>query len=148
MPGMVAGEETRQDAARGPLDGMAFVGMIGPVEDPDVADILYFDEGQFWSKACTRCGFMPSPYYARSVGDSIEFRGELESRDRGKFSYFGTVQDGQITAIIRWRRDRWYWSIDRDLRFEGTLSETTSMTLEAAEETARGEPADPDNCIS
>jgi hypothetical protein len=149
-PRPTAGDEVGQGVARGPLDGMAFVGKIGPAENPDVADVLYFRDGHFWSKACTLCGFAPAPYWVRYVEDGIEFRGVLESPDRGRFSYSGIVRDGRLTAAINWRHDRWYWSVDRDLRFEGVRSEdhVAAMTLEAARSAAGAEAPRPDGCPS
>lgn len=48
--------------AQGLLDGKAYLGMIGPTENPDLPDGLYFDDGHFWSDICTRCGFIPGAY--------------------------------------------------------------------------------------
>lgn len=134
--------------ASGPLDGMSFVGRIGPQGQPDLDDTIYFNDGQFWSAACTRCGFAPAPYWARRVGDAIEFRGTLESPERGVFTYVGVVRDGRLSTEINWRRDRWYWSIDRDLRFVGTLAgpDKAAMTVQSAIVVAAGPSPDPERC--
>lgn len=140
-------DDADRPGAHGPLDGMAFVGKIGPRGDPDIDDVLFFQDGHFWSKACTGCGFAPAPYWIRHVGEGIEFRGFLESADRGRFSYLGLVKNGRITATIKWRKDRWYWSIDRAMGFEGRLAdlEDATPTLEAARQAA-AVPA-PNNCV-
>lgn len=149
-PLAASGGESGSDRAQGPLDGMAFVGKIGPAGDPDLDDVLYFEDGHFWSKACTRCGFAPAPYWVRKVAEGIEFRGVLESPERGRFHYLGRVHDGRITVQINWRHERWYWSIDRDLSFRGKLARTGAeeMTLDAARATARSRPPEPDECPS
>jgi len=146
-----SGGDTGSGRTHGPLDGMVFVGKLGPAANPDRDDVLYFDDGHFWSRACISCGFAPGPYWVRRVGERIEFRGVLESPERGRFHYVGRVQDGRITVEINWRHERWYWSIDRDLRFQGSLAAAAGaggMTLDAARASAAREPANPEECPS
>ena len=120
----------------GALDGMSFVGKLGPSgEALDRDDILFFRDGQFWSKGCVLCGFQPGAYFARHANGGIEFQGVLESIERGRLSYSGTVRDGRVSARINWRKDRWYWSIDKAFWFEGTLGE--GIEASSAEEAAR-----------
>lgn len=108
----------------GPLDGMHFVGDFGPEGGPgDLKEALYFDDGKFWSKNCIPCGFPPKPYWVRFVDDDIHFHGTLESSERGRFRYEGVISGKQLSVRINWRRERWYWTIDRDFWFEGTLAE-------------------------
>lgn len=107
---------------RGPLDGMSFVGTLGPDGKPgDRDDVIHFADGQFWSENCVPCGFPPGPYWVRYQDDAIHFRGELNSPESGEFVYSGVVQDDRLTVTMNWRRDRWYWSIERDFWFEGSL---------------------------
>jgi len=110
--------------AHGRLDGMRFVGAFAPESAPaDVKqDILFFGDGHFWSDNCVPCGFAPGVYWLRLDGDAIHFRGVMESPERGRFTYVGVIRAGHLSATINWRRERWYWSIDRNFRFEGTLS--------------------------
>lgn len=136
-------------AAGGLLDGMVFAGRIGPADNPDLADYLYFDEGRFWSGECVRCGFEPGVYWIRYTSDGIAFRGVLKSSDRGTFTYEGLIQGDVIDVFIRWRHERWYWTIDRELRFVGERLRGTSvgMSIEEARALADGEPR-PDGCPS
>lgn len=108
----------------GRLDGMRFVGMFGPAQDPDEGreDTLFFGDGHFWSGNCVPCGFAPGKYWIRYDGDAIHFRGVMESPARGRFTYLGVVRGGHLSASVNWHKERWYWTIDRDFRFEGTLS--------------------------
>lgn len=133
-----------QAVTHGVLDGMSFVGKLGPAgKAPDRDDILYFGDGQFWSKNCVPCGFRPGPYFVRFVGSDIEFQGALESSERGRFQYSGLVRDGRISVEINWRKDRWYWSIDKAFRFEGELAQ--GIEVAAAEQATRlAEIADPE----
>lgn len=106
--------------ASGPLDGMVFSGMLGPEGNLDSEDELYFSNGKFWSKLCTKCGFQPGDYWVRTVGDVTHFQGQLIS-ERGVFDYFGTLKDGKLEATMDWTIKRWYWSIERDYAFSGVL---------------------------
>lgn len=123
-------------ASQGRLDGMRFVGTFAPEGQPaDRKDTLFFSDGHFWSANCVPCGFAPGPYSARAVGDAIHFHGEMKSAERGKFTYVGVVRDGRLSAKIHWHKDRWYWSIDRDFRFEGSIA--ASRVTERATSVAR-----------
>ena len=111
-------------SAEGLLDGRVFKGMIGPVEAPDFADSLHFEDGHFWSDICTRCGFLPGEYHAEMTDEGIVFRGTLNSDSRGRFDYDGLVRDqGAIEVAIRWERKRWYWTSSREIAFQGTATE-------------------------
>lgn len=122
-----------QLGAHAPLDGLHFVGRLGPEgQAADRDDTLYFADGQFWSENCVPCGFAPGPYWTRHAEDSIHFRGELHSPESGTFSYQGVVQDGRLQATIHWRKERWYWTIRRDFHIEGTLEETPTAALPSA----------------
>lgn len=148
-----ARSETSEDAVdqvpHGPLDGMRFVGTIGPDGQPGIEDTLYFGDGQFWSQSCVRCGFAPGFYWVRFIEGAIHFQGELESAERGRFTYSGVVRDGQVIAHIKWRHRRWYWSINRDFVFRGDLVETAT-TASAVSAARQARAADPrrDDCNS
>ncbi|SDC45127.1 hypothetical protein SAMN04488239_102296 [Ruegeria marina] len=111
---------TAEVNAEGVLDGHSFSGMIGPAEDPDLEDSLYFDDGHFWSAICTSCGFAPGPYLTEQTADGLRFTGTLESESRGRFEYDGLVRaDGSIRVSITWERRRWYWTSRREILFVG-----------------------------
>lgn len=104
----------------GMLDGRAYSGMIGPVENPDLEDSLYFEDGHFWSHICTRCGFAPGPYKTEETAEGVRFTGTLESDSRGRFDYDGLVRDdGSIHVSITWEHRRWYWTATREIAFVG-----------------------------
>lgn len=125
-----------QGAASGPLDGMVFSGMLGPEGNLDSEDEIHFSNGKFWSKLCTKCGFQPGDYWVRKVGDVIHFRGELVS-ERGVFDYTGTITNGKIETKMDWTINRWYWSIERDYAFSGTLkSNENNLTATEASQVA------------
>lgn len=121
-----AGGQSGAAASHGPLDGMRFAGTLGPEGGPgDREDVLYFADGQFWSENCVPCGFSPGPYWVRYAEDGIHFKGELQSPKSGRFLYSGVVRGEQLTVTINWRKERWYWTIDRNFWFEGELARPT-----------------------
>jgi hypothetical protein len=141
------GDDGPPNGRYGPLDGKSFAGELGPQGRPsDRPDILHFGDGKVWSEACVPCGFAPAPYWVRYDGDAIHFQAELHSPASGTFAYLGVVRDGQLTATMHWRKDRWYWSLSRDFWFEGTLAEVdarqsaASVALVAAASTEACEP--------
>lgn len=108
-------------AGPGPLDGMVFAGLIGPEPDLDFDEELLFNEGLMWSKTCVPCGYQPAIYWVRRVGDAIHFTSELKSASGSLFHYEGVVDGERAEVAVTWTKSRWYWTIDRDLLFEGTL---------------------------
>jgi hypothetical protein len=117
--------------AQGPLDGMSFVGTLGPEGKPgDRDDVIHFADGQFLSEGCVPCGFSPGPYWVRFEDEAIHFRGELSSAENGTFSYSGVVQGDRLSVSLNWRKERWYWSIDRNFWFEGTMEATMAAAPE------------------
>lgn len=127
--------------AQGPLDGMSFVGKIGPEDKPDLNDELHFAAGQFWSTNCVACGYQPGPYWSRRVGDDIHFHGALQSANGGRFDYTGRVVGGQINVHINWTQQRWYGDVERKLAFVGTLIPTSSLPGVPALPTGTGSDA-------
>ncbi|MEO9826332.1 MAG: hypothetical protein ABJF50_18165 [Paracoccaceae bacterium] len=135
---------TTDTKAQGLLDGKAFSGMIGPAENPDLSDSLYFDDGRFWSDICTRCGFVPGVYLAQETQEGITFSGTLESESRGQFEYEGTVKDdGSIVVSVIWERRRWYWTSKREIIFLGELVEH-EQTVSLSETLQKMQTLDPD----
>ena len=135
---------TTNGNAEGLLDGKAFAGMIGPAENPDLSDSLYFDDGYFWSDICTRCGFVPGEYQAEESADGIAFSGTLESESRGSFEYQGTVkEDGAIVVSVVWERRRWYWTSKREIIFLGELS-ALEQSVSLSETRHQMQSLDPD----
>lgn len=133
----------------GPLDGMVFEGKFGPKGGPaDQQDTLHFGGGKFWSANCVPCGFPPGEYWVRRTSEGLHFRGTLTSEDSGVFTYEGVVRDEEIEVSINWRKERWYWTIDRDFWFRGRLAEGQAVgSPAAATKRAMGvKPADTEGC--
>ena len=115
---------TRNQAnSHGPLDGMSFSGKLGPADGNGDRknDTLYFRDGHFWSALCVPCGFRPGRYWVHRAGDQVHFRGTLSSPENGTFLFTGIVEDDRISVTLDWRKERWYWTVSREFRFEGEL---------------------------
>lgn len=141
--GSVSPDTPQSEHINGPLDGMSFEGIFRALDGSSESnDTIHFQKGRFWSGICIVCGFRPGAYWSRRVGDTIEFQGTLESAERGRFTYQGSIADGKIRIGINWRRERWYWTVDRDYEFVGRLTNklTSEVSLDAAWQRAAGEP--------
>ena len=106
---------------------MVFLSKLGPSGKPaDVEDRLVFANGSFVSMECDRrCGYPPGPYFVRQVGNKIEFVSENQCiHKNATLSWRGTIENGVIKGRILWTSERWYWTIERELWFEGTLVES------------------------
>ncbi len=129
----VADEVSPDALMHGDLDGRMFVGRFMPVDGSGGRpDTLSFGGGHFWSANCVPCGFTPAAYWVRKVGNTMHFRGEMISADSGKFDYAGIVDGNRLVASIAWRKDRWYWSMRRQFRFEGLLADAPVAASAAA----------------
>lgn len=119
-----------EPALHGPLDGRVYTGSFGPAgETADTPDTIGFRDGRFWSCHCAPMGFRPGEYWVRYVGEAIHFTGRMESDDSGTFDFTGVVRGEAVEVSLRWRKERWYWSIERDFRFTGTIRESASIAL-------------------
>ncbi len=129
----VADDVSPDALTHGDLDGMMFVGTFEPVDGSGGRqDTLSFGSGHFWSANCVPCGFTPAAYWVRKVGNMMHFRGEMVSADSGTFDYAGIVEGHRLVANIAWRKDRWYWSMRRQFRFEGRLADAPVAASAAA----------------
>lgn len=141
LPATTAASETR--AASGPLDGQIFIGHVGPASDPDFAEELHFNHGLFWSKLCLVCGYSPGPYWTRQIGADVQFVAELRGQSGSTFRYQGVIAEDSAAVDVHWTKDRWYWSMDRDLVFRGRLaSDRTAISAADARQRARAAAQD------
>jgi hypothetical protein len=116
---------TAQYHGVGPLDGMTFVAMLGPDGKPkDVPDTFVFENGMFVSKECeVRCKYPPRPYYVREVDGKTEFISETECPYKdAQIVWRGTIEGDKVVGKSTWTMRRWYWTIESDFEFEGTLA--------------------------
>ena len=69
-------------------------------------------------------------------GETIHVRGRL-SGSGGTFDYEGTIVGDAAQMNIKWTKSRWYWTIERDREFTGTLQPAAeALAVDAAFSTA------------
>lgn len=126
----------------GRFDGMVFAGRLRSIDGSvDLPDTLQFADGHFWSGGCVECSFLPGAYLARDLVGGLEFDGLLKSGARGQFTYRGRLEGNGLRAEISWKRQRWYWTMERDYVFEGKLvSDGVAPDLGSAWRRALGRP--------
>jgi len=131
-PAPIPSEDLRPTAevtGEGVLDRMTFVGHVGTSENPTYSeDTFVFDKGLFVSKECERiCKFPARPYFVRETADGIEFISETRCPYKDStIVWRGTFKDGKVRGSSTWTSKRWYWTIERKLVFNGTLSERSA----------------------
>ena len=104
------------------LDGRQFRGPVGMKGKPRRReDSFVFKDGQFISENCKAQGFTPGVYWVRQEDGEIHFRAELKSPEHGTIVYKGQVRGDELEASFVWRKDRWYWNVERDYWFKGKL---------------------------
>ena len=138
-PTPISPEDLRPTAevmGEGVLDRMTFVGHVGTSKNPKrTGDTFVFDKGLFVSKECERiCKFPARPYFVREKAGGIEFISETRCPYKdSKIVWRGTFKDGKVKGTSTWTSRRWYWTIEEELHFEGTLSaQSTSIPLQPA----------------
>jgi len=104
------------------LDGMRFRGAVGLMGKPRRRDDTFiFQDGWFMSENCKVEGFAPGVYWVRQEGGAIHFKAKLTSPEHGAIVYEGKVRGGEIEASFVWRKERWYWNVEREYWFKGKL---------------------------
>jgi hypothetical protein len=114
------------------LDEMTFIGEVCPKGQPaDVKDTVVFKDGSFVSKKCAEmCKYPASPYFIRHVGNAIEFISETRCTDKdAKIVWRGTVDGEKIKGVFHWTSNRWYWTVEKEFWFEGTLVENNASAI-------------------
>lgn len=112
--------------AIGFLDGKTFRGELGPVGKPaDVEDIFVFEDGTFLSKECERrCNYPASAYFVRRQDDGIAFVSETRCPTKDATIVWRGVVDGEtVSGRLTWTVKRWYWTVEKEFWFSGTLEE-------------------------
>ena len=121
-----AESDTVEGDVSGPLDGMTFVGALGPDGKPkDIQDTFVFENGTFVSKECElNCKYPARPYFVRVNGEKTEFISETQCPYKdAKIVWRGTVEGDTIKGKSTWVVKRWYWTVENTFEFEGKLAE-------------------------
>lgn len=116
---------TQVHAIENSLEGVRFVGPFGAEDETNPKqDGFTFKDGKFATDSCLEWGFTPAPYWVRQAADGLHFLAELESPDHGTMRYEGVYDGKELTVVGYWRKERWYWTIERTYRGMGRLEGT------------------------
>jgi hypothetical protein len=111
-------------AAFSSIENRRFVGPMGVIGEPNPSDdVFIFKDGKFVSQGCLNWGFSPAPYWLRQEADGLHFFAELTSPDHGQMRYQGVYDGQKIKGNVTWKKERWYWTTEREYRFTGALPE-------------------------
>lgn len=116
---------TTAPMGQGPLDGMTFVGALGPDGKPkDIPDKFVFANGNFVSEECEqRCEYPARPYFVRTVDGKTVFISETQCPYKdAKIVWRGVIDGGEIRGKSTWTVKRWYWTVENVFEFEGKLA--------------------------
>ena len=119
-----SGTADNNPVVSGPLDGMTFVGALGPDGKPkDIPDSFVFENGTFVSRECElRCKYPARPYFVRINGGKTEFISETQCPYKdAKIVWRGIVEGDRIKGKSTWVVKRWYWTVENTFEFEGRL---------------------------
>ena len=135
-PASVSGEESASPTKTvpGPLDGMTFVGALGPYGQPkDVEDVFVFEKGTFVSKECElRCKYPARPYFVREIDGKVEFISETKCPYKdATIVWRGTVDGDTLSGVSTWTVKRWYWTVEKEFEFSGQLAQTAESLADA-----------------
>ena len=107
------------------LDGRTFSARIvrdgADDQNRGLGDTLSFSGGKFSSKICRRFNFVDAPYWIRFENGKVLFRVELKSPTDGTMVWQGTISGDTLQGTMRWRKERWYWTIDATHKISGKL---------------------------
>ena len=107
------------------LDGLSFSGQTREVENSGYHDdTIIFRDRMFQSLVARTQGFAPGPYYVKKLDGAYHFSATLRREDGARLDWKGTVEGDTARASYRWVHERWNWLIDRQYRFEGSLTQS------------------------
>ena len=109
------------------LEGIQFVGPFGTEDEKNPKqDTFTFRDGKFATGSCLEWGFSPAPYWTRSDSQGVHFLAELESPEHGTMRYEGVFDGSELTVVGYWRKERWYWTIERTYRGTGRPAKSSN----------------------
>jgi len=109
------------------LEGLRFAGPFGAEgEKNPKQDAFMFKDGKFSTASCLEWGFTPAPFWLRRDAAGLHFLAELKSPDHGTMRYEGVFDGAKLAVVGYWKKERWYWTIERTYRGEGRLPEPAS----------------------
>jgi hypothetical protein len=105
------------------FEGVQFVGPFGAEDEKNPKqDTFTFKDGKFATASCLEWGFTPAPYWVRQGPKGLQFLAELTSPEHGTMRYEGVLDGKKLTVAGYWKKERWYWTIERTYKGHGRPS--------------------------
>jgi hypothetical protein len=103
---------------------LVFNGSTGTVGmDAHHNDELIFADGTFHSRECQKIGFEKSTFNIARDGNEIQFSAVNVSSRYGTLTWQGVIRDGVINARYQWKKERIFWTIQREYWFNGEATD-------------------------
>jgi hypothetical protein len=84
-------------------------------------DELVFEDGRFHSKQCAKIGFQKSTFHIERDGQVVRFSAVSVSSNYGTLTWKGSIRDGIVEAHYVWKKERLFWTIEREYWFSGEV---------------------------
>jgi hypothetical protein len=105
------------------FEGVRFIGPFGAEDEKNPKqDTFTFKDGKFATASCLEWGFTPAPYWVRPGPKGLQFLAELKSPEHGTMRYEGVLDGKKLTVVGYWKKERWYWTVERTYRGHGRPS--------------------------
>lgn len=115
------------DAASPAVEHLVFSGITGTVGmDAHHDDQLVFTAGEFHSRECEKLGFGKSRVEIARADDGIRFSAVNVSEEYGTLTWNGSIRDGVIEARYVWKKERLFWTIEREYWFSGEVHDVVN----------------------
>ncbi len=82
-------------------------------------DHLVFEDGRFHSRQCAKIGFRKSAFHIERDGEVVRFSAVNVSPKHGTLTWKGSIRDGIVQAHYVWKKERLFWTIEREYWFSG-----------------------------
>lgn len=111
------------NAAEQPMPVLFVSGSTGTVGmDADHNDELVFKDGHLHSRECSKLGFRKGATRVEREGNLIRFSAVNVSPEYGTLTWKGVIRDGVVQALYVWKKERLFWTIQRQYWFNGKVS--------------------------
>ena len=112
-----------RSAMQSELEGLRFVGPFDAEGEANPKqDTFTFKDGKFATASCLEWGFVPAPVWTRRDSKGVYFLAELESPEHGTMRYEGMYDGKELSVVGYWKKERWYWTVERTYRGNGRLA--------------------------
>jgi hypothetical protein len=118
---------SNSDGASPSVAQLVFNGTTGTVGmNAHHNDQLVFAAGEFHSRECKKLGFEKSSVEIDRDDDGIRFSAVNTSEKYGTLTWNGSIRNGVIEARYVWKKQRLFWTIEREYWFSGEIRDAVN----------------------